>query len=161
MKIALYPGSFDPVTNGHLDTALRATRLVDTLVIGVFDRPLRNLLFSTAERVALIEAAVADYPSIRVMPYNSLTVEFAASIGADLIVRGLRDSMDFERELQTAQVNQTLAPDIDMVLFMASHKYTFLSASTVREIASLGGSVDAFVPAHVADALQRKFASTA
>ncbi len=161
MKIALYPGSFDPVTNGHLDTAVRAMRLVDTLVIGVFDRPQRNLLFNTAERVDFIEAAVADYPGIRVMSYNTLTVEFAATIGADLIIRGLRDSLDFEREFQTAQVNQTLAPDIDMVLFMASHKYTFLSASTVREIASLGGSVDAFVPAHVAAALQRKFASTA
>ncbi len=159
MKIALYPGSFDPVTNGHLDTAIRAARIFDTVVMAVFDRPHKNLLFSTAERVELLREATRDYPDIRVETYALLTVQFARQIGANVIVRGLRDSIDFEHEFQMAQVNQTIDSQMDIVFFMASRKFAFLSASTVREIAALGGDVSAFVPPHVVEALRQKFSS--
>jgi pantetheine-phosphate adenylyltransferase len=157
VKIALYPGSFDPVTNGHLDTAVRASRLFDTVVMAVFDRPGRNLLFSTEERVALLREATRDYDRLRVDAYSNLTVSYARQIGASVIVRGLRDTLDFAHEFQIAQVNQTIDSQIDIVFFMASRKFTYLSASTVREIAGLGGDVSEFVPAHVAHALRRKF----
>lgn len=157
MGIALYPGSFDPVTNGHLDTAIRASRIFDTVVMAVFDRPHRNLLFSTAERVELLREAVLDYACIQVTTYSTLTVRYAREIGASVIVRGLRDSIDFQHEFQMAQVNQTIDAQIDIIFFMASRKFTFLSASTVREIAALGDDVSEFVPAHVGQALRRKF----
>ncbi len=157
MTIALYPGSFDPVTNGHLDTAIRAARLFDTVVMAVFDRPNKNLLFSTAERVELLQEATRELPRIRVTTYNTLTVHYARQIGARVIVRGLRVASDFEHEFQMAQVNQTMDADIDVVVFMASRKYTFLSSTTVREIASLGGDVSGFVPPHIVQALKRKF----
>lgn len=158
MTIALYPGSFDPVTNGHLDTAIRAARLFDTVVMAVFDRPNKNLLFTTAERVELLQEAIRELPRIRVTTYNTLTVQYARQIGASVIVRGLRVASDFEHEFQMAQVNQTMDADIDVVVFMASRKYTFLSSTTVREVASLGGDVSGFVPPHIVQALKRKFA---
>ena len=158
MTIALYPGSFDPVTNGHLDTAIRAARLFDTVVMAVFDRPNKNLLFSTAERVELLQEATRELPRIRVTTYNALTVHYARQIGAGVIVRGLRVASDFEHEFQMAQVNQTMDADIDVVVFMASRKYTFLSSTTVREVASLGGDVSGFVPPHIVQALKCKFA---
>lgn len=157
--IALYPGSFDPVTYGHIDTALRAARIFGTVVVAVFDRPNKNLLFSTEERLEMIRDSLRDYPAIQVTTYASLTVHFAREIGAGVIVRGLRDSVDFDLEYQIAQVNQIVDPGIDMVVFMANRKFSFLSSSIVREIAGLGGDVSELVPAHVAQALQRKFAS--
>lgn len=155
--IALYPGSFDPVTNGHLDTAIRATRIFDTVVMAVFDRPHRNLLFTTEERVEFLRKATEDYDRIRVASYSTLTVAYARQIGATVVVRGLRDALDFEHEFQMAQVNQIIDPKIDVIFFMASRKFTFLSASTVREIAALGGDVSEFVPPHVVEALWHKF----
>lgn len=157
MRVALYPGSFDPVTNGHLDTAVRAARIFDSVVMAVFDRPHRNLLFSTEERVELLREATRDYENIRVDAYTILTVYYARQIGASVIVRGLRDTLDFEHEFQIAQVNQTIDSQIDIVFFMASRNFTFLSASTVREIAALGGDVSEFVPVSVQQALKRKF----
>ncbi|NJN65319.1 MAG: pantetheine-phosphate adenylyltransferase [Chloroflexaceae bacterium] len=157
MTVALYPGSFDPATNGHLDTAVRAARLFDEVVIAVFDRPMKNLLFSTAERVAFLQQAIQGLPRIRVETYATLTVHYAQEIGASVIVRGLRDVSDFQHEFQMAQINQTIDPDIDVVVFMANRKFTFLSSSAVREIAALGGDVSGFVPHHVAQALYRKF----
>ncbi len=157
MTIALYPGSFDPVTNGHIDTALRAARIFETVVMAVFDRPSKDLLFSTAERVALLQEAVKDLPRIRVEVYTNLTVYYARQIGASVIVRGLRDTIDFQHEFHLAQVNQTIDPNIDVVVFMASRKFTILSSSTVREIAALGGDVSEFVPPHIIQALNRKF----
>ncbi len=157
MTIAVYPGSFDPVTNGHLDIAARAARLFDTVIMAVFDQPKRQLLFSTAERVALLREATRDMPKVRVDSYSTLTVEYARSVGATVLVRGLRAVSDFEHEFQLAQINQTLAPDIDFVAFMADHRYTFFSASTVREIASLHGDVSWLVPPHVAVALKRVY----
>jgi pantetheine-phosphate adenylyltransferase len=159
VTIAVYPGSFDPVTNGHLDIAARASRLFDTVYMSVFDRPNKRLLFSTEERVELLREATAHLPRVKVDTYSELTVDYVRSVGASVIVRGLRAVSDFENEFQMAQINQTLAPDIDVVLFMAGHQYTFFSSSTVREIASLGGDVTWLVPGHVVAALRRAYGS--
>jgi len=158
MKIAVYPGSFDPVTNGHLDIAERASHIFDEIVMAVFDRPDKKLLFSTADRVAFLRKAVQHMPKIRVETYSVLTVEYARSIGAQAIVRGLRAANDFEAEFQMAQVNQRLAPEVDLIYFMASHQYTYFSSTRVRELASLGTDVSWLVPDHVATALQRVYA---
>ena len=159
MSIALYPGSFDPVTNGHLDIAERASHIFDTIVMAVFDRPdNKRLLFSTAQRVDFLRQATAHMPKIRIETYSTLTVTYAKSIGAGVIVRGLRAANDFEAEFQMAQVNQRLAPDIDLVYFMASHQYIYFSSTRVRELASLGADVSWLVPPHVVDALHRVYA---
>ena len=159
MSIALYPGSFDPVTNGHIDIAERASHIFDTIVMAVFDRPdNKRLLFSTAERVAFLRQATEHIPKIRIETYSTLTVAYAKSIGASVVVRGLRAANDFEAEFQMAQVNQRLAPDIDLVYFMASHQYTYFSSTRVRELASLGADVSWLVPPHVVDALHRVYA---
>jgi len=157
VTIAVYPGSFDPVTNGHLDIAMRASRIFDTVIMAVFDRPNKKLLFDTEERVVLLREATHQLPRVKVDTYAELTVDYVRSIGASVIVRGLRAASDFENEFQMAQINQTLAPDIDVVLFMAGHQYTFFSSSTVREIASLGGDISWLVPPHVVPALKRAY----
>lgn len=157
MKIALYPGSFDPITYGHLDTARRAARIFDDVIIGVFDRPNRKLLFSTEERLALLQEAIADIAGLRIETYSGLTVNFARQVGAQAIVRGIRSGSDYEQEFQMAQINRTIEPDIDVLVMLASHRYSFLSASMVREVAALGGDVSAWVPPHVVQALDRKF----
>ena len=157
MTIAVYPGSFDPVTNGHLDIAARASRLFETVIMAVFDRPHKQLLFNTEERVALLREATRDMPRVRVDTYTTLTTDYARSVGATVIVRGLRAANDFETEFQMAQIYQTLAPEIDVVQFMASHRYSFFSSSRVKEIAELGGDVSWLVPPHVAAALKRVY----
>jgi pantetheine-phosphate adenylyltransferase len=157
VTIAVYPGSFDPVTNGHLDIALRAARLFDTVIMAVFDRPNKRLLFSTEERVALLREATRQHPRIKVETYSIITVDYVRQIGASVIVRGLRDPRDFDTEFLQAQINQRLAPELDLVLFMADHKYTFFSSTTVKEIASLGGDVSWLVPPHVEQALRRSY----
>lgn len=157
VTIAVYPGSFDPITNGHLDIVTRAARLFDTVVMSVFDRPNKNLLFNTSERIAMVKEAVRDLPRVKVDTYSALTVDYVREIGASVIVRGLRDPRDFDHEFQMAQINNKLAPDIDVVLFMAGHEYTFFSSSTVRELASLGGDVSWLVPPHVVVALKRAY----
>lgn len=157
MKIALYPGSFDPVTVGHLDTAQRATRIFDRVVMAVFDRPKKQLLFSVEERLGLLRAATEGMPGIEVASYGNLTIEFARQIGANAIVRGMRAPSDFELEFQMAQVNQMLDPSIDVVVLMASRQYAFVSSSMVRELAALGGDVRAMVAPPVYEALQARF----
>ena len=157
VTIAVYPGSFDPITNGHLDIVTRAARLFDTVVMSVFDRPNKNLLFNTSERIAMVKEAVRDLPRVKVDTYSALTVDYVREIGASVIVRGLRDPRDFDHEFQMAQINNKLAPEIDVVLFMAGHEYTFFSSSTVRELASLGGDVSWLVPPHVVVALKRAY----
>jgi pantetheine-phosphate adenylyltransferase len=155
VTIAVYPGSFDPVTNGHLDIVTRASRLFDTVIMAVFDGPSKkNRLFSIEERIALLKEATREIPRVKVDTYANLTVDYARDVGASVIVRGLRAASDFEYEFQIAQIYQTLAPDIDVVLFMAGHQYTFFSSSMVKEIASLGGDVSWLVPSHVVPALQ-------
>lgn len=157
MTLAVYPGSFDPVTNGHLDIAARAARLFDVVIIAVFDRPHKKLLFSTEERIGLLQEAIRGIPNIRIDTYNMLTVEYARRVGATTIVRGLRTPGDFEQEFQMAQVNRTLAPEVDYVTLMADREHTILSSSRVREIAALGGDVSWMVPPHVVEALRRAY----
>ncbi len=157
MTVAVYPGSFDPVTNGHLDIAARASRLFETVILAVFDRPNKKLLFSTEERLALLREAIREMPRVKADTYSILTVDYARSVGASVIVRGLRAASDFENEFQMAQIYQTQAPAIDVVLFMAGHQHTFFSSSNVREIAALGGDVSWLVPPHVVAALRRAY----
>lgn len=156
MTKALYPGTFDPITNGQLDIALRAARLFDELVIGVYAGPSRELLFSPEERLEMVRKCVENVPNISVMTYESLTVECARRIGAQAIVRGLRVISDFEHEFQMALMNRELAPDIDFVCLMTSIEHTYLSSGIVKEVALLGGDVSPFVPPHVAEALKRR-----
>ena len=156
MTIAIYPGSFDPVTNGHLDIVNRAVVLFDQLIIGVYDVPQKNLLFSTQERVDLMRKAVANLPNVRVESYSGLTVNFAQQMNAKVIVRGLRMTSDFEREFEMALMNKKLAPDIELVCLMTSLEYQFISSSLLKEACELGGVIDSFVPEHVAIALTDK-----
>ncbi len=156
--IAMYPGSFDPLTRGHLDITRRAAALFDKVVLGVYDRPHKKLMFSAEERVQLARESTAHMPNVEVMSYSTLTIEFARQIGARVIVRGLRMSPDFEREFEMALMNRKLAPDLDLVCFMASIEYQFLSSSLLKEVALLGGNLEHMVPENVAAALKKKLA---
>lgn len=153
---AVFPGTFDPIHYGHIDIAERAARLFDEVVMAVYDKPLKSLLFLPEERIALVEQTFAHNPKMRVIGYSGLTVEFCHQINAQVIVRGLRVFSDFEFEFRMALANQRLAPDIESIAFITHEEHTFLSSSTVREIASLGGDITSMVPAHVAEALKRK-----
>ncbi len=155
---AIFPGSFDPIHYGHIDIALRAAQLFDEVVVAVYDRPLKNLIFSPEERIALVEEAFRTEPRISVQGYSGLTVKFCQQIGAQVIVRGLRVFSDFENEFRMALANHRLASDIEMVMLITNEEHTFLSSTTVREIASLGGDVSTMVPPHVAKALYARFA---
>jgi pantetheine-phosphate adenylyltransferase len=148
------------VTNGHLDIATRAARVVDELVIGVFATPSKNLLFTTEERVHLWQETIAEkgLHNIRVESFEGLTVQYARRVGARLIVKGLRAVQDFEAEFQQALMNRNLAPEIEVMLMVTEPHLLFLSSSLLKEVAKLGGDLDGFVPARVAQALQRKFA---
>ena len=157
MKKALYPGSFDPVTYGHIDIAERASSLFDELVIGVYAFPQKNVLFPVEERVRLFKEAVKHLKNVEVTSYSELTVDFARKIGARVIIRGLRMSLDFEREFEMALMNRKLHPDIETVCLVTSPQFQFLSSSLVKEIAQLGGCVEDFVPSHVAKALKEVF----
>jgi pantetheine-phosphate adenylyltransferase len=157
MPTAIYPGTFDPVHNGHIDIATRAAGIFDHLTIAIYARPMKSLLFSTEERKVMIEEAMADVTNVSVAAYNQLTVDFARQVGAQVIVRGLRVISDFELEFQMALTNKKLAPDIEFVCLMTSQKYAFISASTVKEIVMLGGCVDGMVPPRVAEAMEAKF----
>ncbi len=156
MTIAFYPGTFDPITNGHLDIATRAVKLFEKLIIGVYDTPDKRLLFTTEERVELVRQAIVNLPNVDVESFGGLTVEFARKIGAQTIVRGLRIGADFEREFEMALMNKKLSPDCELVCLMANLKYQFLSSSLLKEVASLGGNIDNLVSKHVATALRRK-----
>jgi pantetheine-phosphate adenylyltransferase len=158
LAIAIYPGSFDPVTLGHLDIIKRASSIFDELIVGVYDRPEKRLLFSTEERVQMIQQSVAHLKNAKAQPYSGLTVDFAKKVGAQVLVRGLRMSSDFEREFEMAMMNKKLAPGLELVCFMANLQYQFLSSSLLKEVAQLGGCLEEMVPDHVAKALKRKFA---
>ena len=156
MTIALYPGSFDPITYGHLDIATRAARLFDKIVIGVYAKPNKNLFFSTTERVRLIKKAVAGMANVEVTSFTGLTVNFARQLGARVMVRGLRMSSDFELEFEMAMMNRQLAPEVEVVGLMARAEYQFLSSTLLKEIAALDGDIASLVPGHVAQAMKQK-----
>ncbi len=156
MIIALYPGSFDPITNGHIDIATRASKLFDKTVIGIFAMPDKNIMFTIEERLAMAKKAIAHLPNVEVKPYSNITVDFAKDIKAQVLVRGLRMISDFEWEFEMAMMNQMLSPGLETVCFMASQEYQFLSARLIKEVASLGGDISKLVPKHVAEALKKK-----
>ena len=157
MTIAIYPGSFDPITKGHLDIATRAAKIFDKLVIGVYETPNKPILFTTQERVELIRQAIADLPNVEVEPFSGLTVNFARKVKAQAMVRGLRMSADFEREFDMAMMNKKLYPELEFFCLMSRVEYQFLSSSLLKEAASLGGDIDDLVPKPVASALRKKF----
>ncbi|MFW5940343.1 MAG: pantetheine-phosphate adenylyltransferase [Chloroflexota bacterium] len=156
---AIYPGTFDPVHFGHLNLMHRAASIFDELIVGVYDHgvPSKSLLFSLEERVAMIEESLDGRDNIEIRAYGGLTVDFARSVGAKVIVRGLRVFSDFEYEFRMALANQRLAPELEVVTFITAEEHTFLSGTTVREIASFGGDVSSMVPESVARALYERF----
>ena len=156
--IAVCPGSYDPITNGHLDVIRRAANLYDEVVVAVVNRSVRksSSLFGIEERVGFIERALADLDTVRVEPFSTLVVDFARSIGAKAIVKGLRAISDFEYELEMNQLNRRQDPEIESVYLMASPQYSFLSSSGVKELATFGGRIDDLVPDEVAGRLQEE-----
>lgn len=157
MPSAVYPGTFDPVHYGHIDIATRAAGLFEHLTVAIYARPMKNLLFNTQERKAMLEKALEHVPNLSVETYNVLTVDFARQVHAQAIVRGLRVISDFELEFQMALTNKKLAPELEFVCLMTSQEYAFISASTVKEIAMLGGCLEGMVTESVASALRSKF----
>lgn len=158
MKTAIYPGSFDPVTLGHIDIIHRAAAMTDRLIIGVLHNSSKTPLFSIEERVNMLKEACKDLSNVEVMHFDGLLVDFAKEVNADVIVRGLRAVTDFEYELQWAQSNQAVYPAIDTVFLVTNVQYSYLSSSVVREYASHGGDVTSFVPDFVVELLREKFA---
>ena len=157
MTIAIYPGSFDPITNGHLDIITRAAKIFDKLIVAVYETPDKPLLFTPEERVELIRQAITDLPNVEVESFSGLTVNFANKVKAKTMVRGLRMSADFEREFDMAMMNKKLAPELELVCLMSKVEYQFISSGLLKEAASLGGNLDALVPKQVASALRKKF----
>lgn len=156
MRAAIYPGSFDPVTYGHLDIISRASKSFDHVVVGVLNNSKKTSLFSKEERVNILEKVTEDIPNVTVRAFEGFSVDFARECGASVIVRGLRAITDFEYELQMAQINRILAHDVDTMFLTTSLEYAYLSSSSVKEVASLNGDISKFVPELVADAMHRK-----
>ena len=161
MVIAVYPGTFDPPTYGHMDIVERATALVDKLIVGIYENPDKQPLFSLEQRVRLVEEALTGLPNVHVKAFKGLTVDFIRQIGAKVMIRGLRASSDFEREFEMALMNRKLAPDIELLCLMTSSQYQFLSSTLIKEVAKLGGCLEGMVPDHVAVALKEKFSTPA
>jgi pantetheine-phosphate adenylyltransferase len=154
---AVFPGSFDPIHNGHIDIATRAAKVVDELVVAVYDKPLKSFLFSPDVRMAMVKDVFKDNPKITVCGYSGLTVKFCEKISAQVMIRGLRVFSDFEYEFRMALANHRLSPDVEVMALITSEEHSFLSSSTVREIAMLGGDVSTMVPQQVAGILKNKF----
>ncbi len=157
MTTVIFPGTFDPIHYGHINIARRAADLFDEVIVAVYARSQKNILFSPAERLTLVEEAFENDPKISVTSYTGLTVKYAQTVGATAIVRGLRVFSDFEYEFRMALANNRLDPEIDVIALITSEEHTFLSSTTVREIAALGGDVSSMVPEHVRIALQDRF----
>ena len=155
---AVFPGTFDPIHYGHIDIAERAARIFDELIVAVYDRPLKNLLFSPKDRIEMVRLSLKNNPKIKIVGYSGLTVNFCHEVNAQVIVRGLRVFSDFEAEFRMALANHRLAPEIEVAALITAEEHSFLSSSTVREIAALGGDVSSMVPAHIAVALKKKYA---
>ena len=157
MVTAVYPGSFDPVTLGHLDIIKRASKIVDELIVSVLRNNSKSPLFSVEKRVKMLEEVVKDIPNVKVMSFEGLLVDFAKSVDAQIIVRGLRAVTDFEYELQMSQTNMVLDHDIDTIFFTTSLEYAYLSSSTVKEAAYYGADISRFVPEPVIKQVYNKF----
>jgi pantetheine-phosphate adenylyltransferase len=157
MRTAIYPGSFDPLTNGHLDVVQRAAKLFDRVIIAVAKNEGKNPLFTLNERLVLVKKSIAHLSNVEADSFDGLLVEYVVNRKAQAIVRGLRAVSDFEFEFQLALMNRKLNENIETIFMMPKDTYTFLSSRIVKEIARLGGDVDSFVPAHVQTALDRKF----
>jgi pantetheine-phosphate adenylyltransferase len=154
--IAVFPGTFDPIHYGHINISYRAAKLFPEVIVAVYDKPLKNLLFTPEERISMAKEVYKGHSQIKVMGYSGLTVDFCKKIGAGVLVRGLRVFSDFEHEFRIALANQRLDPSVEMISFITQEQHTFLSASTVKEIAMLGGNVSTFVPPNVLAALKEK-----
>ncbi|MFV1858196.1 MAG: pantetheine-phosphate adenylyltransferase [Anaerolineales bacterium] len=154
---AVFPGTFDPIHYGHIDIAHRAALVFDELIVAVYDRPLKSLLFSPEQRLELVQQAFAKDEGIRISMFSGLIVEYCREVEAQVIVRGLRVFSDFEHEFRMALANRRLAPEVEVVAFITHEEHSFLTGSTVREIASLEGDVSSMVPGHVLAALERQF----
>lgn len=157
MVRAVFPGTFDPIHYGHIDIARRAARLFDEVIVAVYDKPLKNLLFLPEDRIELVRKAFQNDSKIIVTGYSGLTIEYCRLVDAQVIVRGLRVFSDFENEFRMALTNNHLNPNIEIVALITSQAHTFISSSTVREVASLGGDVSSMVPLFVAQALKKRF----
>ena len=156
MLRAIYPGSFDPVTYGHRDIIERSSKIVDELIVGVLCNKAKMPLFSVEERVKMLEEVTKDLPNVRILPFDGLLVDFAKRVGADVVIRGLRAITDFEYELQMSQTNHKLEPNVETMFLTTSIEYSYLSSTTVREIAAFGGDLSQFVPEAVAVELMKK-----
>ena len=157
MKVAIYPGSFDPVHNGHIDIAERAARIFDRLIVAIYAQPLKRILFTGDERTGMMQLALNHLPNVAVRQYQNVTVDFARSQSAQVIVRGLRMGFDFDLEYQMALTNKALASDLETICLFTNLNCAFLSSSMIKEIAIAGGDVSALVPAHVRQALKERF----
>ena len=149
MLKGIYPGSFDPVTFGHLDIIRRSAGLVDELIVGVLNNKAKSPLFSVKERVRMLNEVTKDMPNVRIVPFEGLLVDFARRSGASVVIRGLRAITDFEYELQMAQTNYKMEPEIETIFLTTSLDYSYLSSTTVKEVAAFGGDISQFVPEFV------------
>ena len=159
MKTAIYPGSFDPITKGHLDVLERAASMFDKVIIAVLDNTKKKCLLSIDERVELIKKSVSHLENVFVDSFNGLTIEYARKQNAEVLIRGLRAVSDFEYEMQLSQMNSALAPEINTIFLITKPKYNFISSSTVKEIAMMGGDISKFVPTEVKNYLEKKYKS--
>lgn len=157
MKKAIYPGSFDPITKGHMDIIERSANIFDELVVGVLNNSAKNPLFSLDERVSMIKEMTADLKNVTVTSFNGLLVDHMKQIDASIIVRGLRAVTDFEYELQIAQTNHKVSPEVDTIFLTSSLEYAYLSSTIVKEIASYGGDITNFVPKEIVDRIYAKY----
>ena len=159
IRRAVYPGSFDPVTLGHIDIIQRASEIVDELIVGVLVNKGKNPLFSVQERVNMLQIVTKDIPNIRVESFDGLLVDFLRLKEAEFVIRGLRAITDFEYELQMAQTNRIMSPDTDTIFLTTNLKYAYLNSTTVKEVASYGGDISKFVPEFVAGAVMAKYSN--
>lgn len=154
--VAIYPGSFDPITNGHLDLISRGSKLVERLIVAILHNSAKQSLFSVAERMEMLEEVVRPYPNVEVTSFEGLLVDYAAARGANVILRGIRALSDYEYELQMALMNRRLNPSVETVFLLASEAHSFISSQLVKEVASLGGNVAGLVPPAVGERMKRR-----